>query len=399
MNVRSNKFFSDVSNGLSSATWAVPFALAVGCCSGAGLAFGFVPAVAASLFAGRRGDSLSAPSWLTLLLFGYAVSLTGAGGAALALIIGSLLAAAGFLLKPEFLKKFGESPVYTAFLLATAFLTTALQTTNYFGIGAEGSDIFSIMRSYISLGFHANWRGVLYGTIVMVIMITFPRKFKKFSRKISAPFIALVVTLILNLFLNPVKDMTAIAEVGDYDTALSFGMGHIYLKHIPLIIVSAAAFALMMITEKVRALDNEGVPNDKRAFVQLGAANFISAVLGGCAAAPLFVRRLGDTKEKPETRVSTASGIVCAAVTACVYFFARPAVSRIPTASLAVVLIVFAWQYLGKGRLSACFKSGGKNIALFAFVVLLTLAAGPIIALPVAAAIFVITQYAQLKKQ
>jgi MFS superfamily sulfate permease-like transporter len=91
-----------------------------------------------------------------------------------------------------------------------------LLTTHYFGIGASGSNAKEMITSYLSLGFHPNWRGVLYGTIVMVIMITFPRKFKKLCKTISAPFIAVVITLILNLFLNPSYMVSAINEIGGF---------------------------------------------------------------------------------------------------------------------------------------------------------------------------------------
>ena len=58
---------------------------------------------------------------------------------------------------------------------------TILQTNNYFGINATGVSAVDMLLSYRSFGFHANWRTVLYGTIVLVLMITYPRKFKKAS--------------------------------------------------------------------------------------------------------------------------------------------------------------------------------------------------------------------------
>lgn len=125
------------------------------------------------------------------------------------------IAAAVFLFLPEHKT---DSPIVSAFSLTTALTVTVLLTTHYFGIGASGVNVKEMISSYLSLGFHPNWRGVLYGTIVMVIMITFPRKFKKFCSIVKAPFVAIIVTLILNLFLNPPDMKTAITEIGNFSS-------------------------------------------------------------------------------------------------------------------------------------------------------------------------------------
>lgn len=109
--------------------------------------------------------------------------------------------------------KISSNSVTAGFSLATALTVTVLLTTHYFGIGATGNNVKDMIASYLSLGFHPNWRGVLYGTVVMVIMITFPRKFKSFCKTVRAPFIAIIFTLVLNCFLNPSYMPTAINEI------------------------------------------------------------------------------------------------------------------------------------------------------------------------------------------
>lgn len=124
-----------------------------------------------------------------------------------------------------------DNPVTAGLSLATALTVTVLLTTYYFGIGASGNNVKEMIASYLSLGFHPNWRGVLYGTIVMVIMITFPRKFKKFCEIVKAPFIAIIITLLLNLFLNPSDMPTAITEIGNFPLSDSISLG--LLNRIP----------------------------------------------------------------------------------------------------------------------------------------------------------------------
>ena len=60
---------------------------------------------------------------------------------------------------------------------------TILQTNNYFGINATGVSAVDMLLSYRSFGFHANWRTVLYGTIVLVLMITYRVNLKSFTGK------------------------------------------------------------------------------------------------------------------------------------------------------------------------------------------------------------------------
>ena len=75
-----------------------------------------------------------------------------------------------------------NTAVKSALSLSLAFSVTALLTTHYFGIGAEGFTVIEILKTYRSLGFHPNWRGVFYGTITLFCMITYPFKFKKANK-------------------------------------------------------------------------------------------------------------------------------------------------------------------------------------------------------------------------
>ena len=143
------------------------------------------------------------------------VSNTFAATAALVALIAALIVAAIYFFYPKALT-IKSNPVTAGFSLATALTITVMLTTYYFGIGASGNNVKEMIASYLSLGFHPNWRGVLYGTVVMVIMITFPRKFKKFCKTVKAPFIAIIFTLILNLFLNPSDLPTSITEIGNF---------------------------------------------------------------------------------------------------------------------------------------------------------------------------------------
>ncbi len=154
------------------------------------------------------------PVFGAFLILLFASTAFGNNAASFPLLIIGIITAIYFIFPNRF--SLSENPASAGFSLATALTVTVLLTTHYFGIGASGNTVKEMIASYLSLGFHPNWRGVLYGTIVMVVMLTFPRKFKKFCKIIKAPFIAIIITLILNLFLNPSDMPTAIREIGNF---------------------------------------------------------------------------------------------------------------------------------------------------------------------------------------
>ncbi len=173
-------------------------------------------AVILLMFSVKASDKKIMPMYAGFLVTMFFSKSLGITAAVVALILFGIITVV-YLFLPE---RKSDSPIASAFSLATALTVTVLLTTHYFGIGASGANVREMISSYLSLGFHPNWRGVLYGTIVMVIMITFPRKFKKFCSVVKAPFIAIGVTLILNLFLNPPDMKTAITEIGNFSDAI-----------------------------------------------------------------------------------------------------------------------------------------------------------------------------------
>lgn len=97
-------------------------------------------------------------------------------------------------------------------LIGLALCATILFTNAYFGIGASGYSPLEMLKSYRSLGFHPDFRGLLYGTITLFTMITYPFKFRKLKDIIPAEFITIVIPFVLNLILNPDPQRTTTNE-------------------------------------------------------------------------------------------------------------------------------------------------------------------------------------------
>lgn len=322
MKSKTNFSIKDTFSILSNIT---PLVFSMAVCAGMGAFAGAVFACIACLVSAVTEPKKQMPLYLSLLIITYTFKEFGASTLALSMVIcGIFLLIASFFFKKSELnaENFINSPVVGGIMLSCALTVTIIFTTDYFGIGATGNTAKEMISSYLSLGFHPNWRGVLYGTIVMVIMITFPRKFKKATKVISAAFIALIVTTILNLFLNPSDMITAIREAGafsfeDYKNTLILPI----FNSKPHILYSIFCGLSLFFTYSYLLLQNRFCNNSEN--ISYGITNRITASV----------------------------------LTAIIFFALQGFIARIPVHSCAVVLIVGAWQSVKWSEVKKTFLS------------------------------------------
>lgn len=251
------------------------------------------------------------------------------------------------------IKKLFASPLLSGIMLAGALTVTVLFTTDYFGIGATGNNVAEMIKSYISLGFHPNWRGVLYGTIVLVIMVTFPRKFKKADKYISSSFIALVFTLVLSLLLNPADMNTAVNEISTIkssDISHFLSSGKEFIFDYNTILIAVALFILYFYS----VTSNEN--NKKADLVSCGIGNIVSSGLFRVPVPYSFI----NPSSAYLPRISAAIIILS------VYFLFEDLIARIPIHSCAVIVIVTAWNNVQWGEIK---KQFGNILSFACFMI------------------------------
>lgn len=326
-------------------------------CSGIGVAGGMIGAVAACLLVSVKRTRLIMPVFTSYLVVSQTFREFGAPTTAAAVALGGLILLALGLSGFDF-RKVVFKPVAIAIMVATAVTVTVLETTLYFGIGATGNIFSEMIDSYRSLGFHPNWRGILYGTIVMVIMITYPRKFKKADSIVRAPLIGLIVSLVLNYFLNPADMTTTISEIGTYSFKASEMLFPSFRGGLDFIGFITSGIALAILTAYSVSIE-KGVNLD---YSTSGAANFVCSFFTG-AFIPFNARN--------HRKISFA-GIPAAILTVLILLLCRDYVARIPVASCAVILIVGAWQSMKWGEIKKSFidvPSLACVIAVTAFMI------------------------------
>lgn len=310
--------------GFSAALYSVPFTLYMSLCSGLDVR---VAAAACAVFA--LAGSILKMGIISAQVFAFlpVLYVFAKFGAAAGLVCTALTAVVTAVLFKLPRDKYFNAAVAAGITVMLAFCATALFTTDYFGIGASGTTVYEILRSYRYLGFHPNWRGVLYGTITLVIMITYPRAFKKLKERLPAPAVAVAVPYILNLFLNPNPNTSYINESASLYNGLGFAFS---FSVIGAAYALSGALAASLILQIYR--------NGEKSLV-FGAPK---------------LHNIGCESEKNGFPVAAVYAVVSLAAV----FVLEPVFVRIPAHSLAVVLIAAAWQSVDWKNIAAAFSKG-----------------------------------------
>lgn len=330
----------DILSGLTGAMLLGSYSLCGAACSGLELLNVFFCIVICALFSLTAKNKIYAPDVFLLLPVLYIVSSCGIYYLPICVSGGSVIY---FLFEKFTREKKNGDTVFAVTSLILALWATVILTDKYFGIGAQGSTPVEMLKSYRSLGFHPHFRGLLYGTITLFAMITYPFKFKKLNKILPAEFMTLLIPLILNLFLNPEQELTTVNEI-----TFSSHIGYVSpfsaatpdgALNLPSILMGTLFFALCLLLRSSKGNS---------------PANTLTNITSG-------VLSLLPARQFEIERYSPLSAIVTIAVSGLVIFLFPNILSRIPMHCVGALLIVSAWQQIPYKNLSLLFKKVGKE--------------------------------------
>lgn len=345
-----NKITEQLGFALTAAALTGAYALCVAAVMGHSVLAAFICCVICFGFALTSKGSVYVPYVYMLVPIFYIFSSASPIAGHLALALGGII----FLIISRVSKATEiPAPVIAGAAMGLSLAVTVLLTNNYFGIGAFGATPLEMLKNYRYLGFHPLFRGLLYGTITLFAMITYPFKFKKLNRYLPAEFITLFIPFILNLFLNPVKEFTTINEAVCLEKApvISEFLGAFSVEQIPYILETALAVGLILF--------GCSYLNRHESSVSLGAANTVSGLFSGIAVRPYSIRGY-----------SKLSAIIAVLLVSCFLFFPGFA-ARIPLHCAGSLLIVSVWQHLPLKAFSETFR----KLSIVKFIVFLLCAA------------------------
>ncbi len=315
--IKNSNIKADFFTGLTACGYIIPLSTCFAAVTGQGLFAVILCCAVCALFSlnhkGEGGFLIPDIRIITVLLCLNAI--LPPVGAFISVALGGIL----FIICKH--KKNGEIIPQKAQFILSLMLTlsaTILLTNIYFGIGAYGRTTFEMLDAYKNLGFHPNFAGLLTGTITLFTMITYPFKFKKLSKIVSPALVTIAIPFLLNLLLNPNKNLTNINE-SDFLTFSNANLTFDFsLLSILVIILGGFLIGCFLC-----------IAHREESY-SFGIAHIFS---------PFPLRRIQT--EKSFGIISTLTVI---ALTLFLTIFTQSLFTRIPMHSIGSMLIVYAWQ-------------------------------------------------------
>ena len=333
----------DILAGLTGAMLSGSYALCAAASVGLGLSNVFFCIVICALFSAKLQNKIYAPDVFLLIPVHYIVSECGSSYLPFAFIGGVVIY---YVLSKIIKRNHRINSIIAWVTLILALIATVILTNQYFGIGATGSTAIEMLKSYRSLGFHPHFRGLLYGTITLFAMITYPFKFRKLNKNLPAEFMTLLIPFILNLFLNPERELTTVNEIdafffGNRSYNMPFRFLETFEKSNILPIILGCLYLGFVIF--LRSTEKD-VSRNTLVNLTSGFISFLPA------------------RQFDVNHYSPISAIVTIIVSGAVILLFPDALARIPLHCVGALLIVSAWQQVPYKNLSLLFKKSNKGV-------------------------------------
>ncbi|MBK8983665.1 MAG: sulfate permease [Ignavibacteria bacterium] len=350
----------DIAAGLSVAAIAIPVSIAYAGIAGlppeVGLYSSVLPMIAYALFGSSR-QLMVGPDSATCILIASALIPVAAFGSELyqsysvilALITG-VLCILGGVLKFGFIANFLSKPILTGYLNGLAISIIAGQLGKFFGFSLDSAGFFRMMIDFFS---KINDTHILTFAVGISAFI-FLRIFKKYFKRIPAPLIAVIISIIVVTVIG--MENSGLKVVGHVPAGFPvITIPDVGLSELGILISHSFGIVLIsycsaMLTNKSFAVKNGYSIDANKDFIALGVANIFSGLSQG------FVISGADSR----TAVNDSSGgktqlvsVIAALSIAVVIMFLTQYLEYLPVAVLSAIIIsasigLFNFEYLRK---------------------------------------------------
>lgn len=335
-NLENNNIKTDILAGLTGAMLLGSYALCAAASLGLGLWNVLFCIVICSMLSAKLKNKIYAPDVFLLVPIHYIASECGIYTLPACIVGGAIIY---FIISKIINKNHRINAIIAWMTLMLALIATVILTNLYFGIGSSGSTAIEMLRSYRSLGFHPHFRGLLYGTITLFAMITYPFKFRKLNKRVPAEFMTLLIPLILNLFLNPQKELTTVNEIATFKIPFDFPYTSEETNNLTVILGCLYVGFVLFLRSDEKTTTRNTLTN-----ITSGFLSFLPA------------------RQFDITSYSLVSAIVTISVSGAVVLLFPDILARIPMHCVGALLIVSAWQQVPYKNLSLLFKKSDKGV-------------------------------------
>ncbi len=376
----------DIMAGVIVGIVALPLAIAFAIASGVSPEKGLITAIFAgfviSAFGGSRVQ-IGGPTGAFIVIVYGIVQEYGVEGLTFAtLIAGFMIMIMGFL-RLGTLLKYIPHPLIVGFTSGIAVIIFSSQIRDFFGLQMEKvpSEFLEKWAAYAEHIQSINPIAAAIGLATILITIYF----KKITTKIPGSLAAIVLgTLAVQLFELPVETIeTKFGEIPNTLPTPHFQM--LSFEQIKSLLSPAFAIAILGgIESLLSAVVADGMIGSKHRsnmeLVAQGAANIVSAMVGGIPATGAIARTATNVKNGGRTPIS---GIVHAITLLIIMVVAAPYAKLIPMASLAGILIVVAYNMSEWHIFRSVYKGNFYDRAVLLTVFFLTVIFDLIIAIEI----------------
>ena len=363
------KLTQDLMAGLTVAAVALPLALAFGVSSGADAASGLVTAIVAGIVIGILSGAsyqISGPTGaMAAILLSVSAKYGITGVLTAGFISGAILIIAA-VCRVGKLVSYLPAPVITGFTSGIAIIIALGQIDNFFGTHSVGENQIAKIGSYFSGtgNFNPNWWAVMFGGLVVLIMIVYP---KKWNAVVPSSLVGIIVALIVNMVFF---EQGTVAEVGAIPSSLvtddSIIRKGFDFANITNLIMPAVSIAALGMIESLLCGASAGKMKGERLdasreLIAQGIGNMVIPLLGGVPATAAIARTSVAIKSGGQTRLVSVFHSVVLILS---MFLLGGVLSRIPMAALAGVLMVTAFRMNDWAAIKSIFKKKFKSSIL-----------------------------------
>lgn len=360
------KLTQDLMAGLTVAAVALPLALAFGVSSGADAASGLVTAIVAGIVIGILSGAsyqISGPTGaMAAILLSVSAKFGITGVLTAGFLSGAILIVAA-LCRVGKLVSYLPAPVITGFTSGIAIIIALGQIDNFFGTHSVGENQISKIASYFTGegSFNPNWWAVMFGGLVVLIMVVYP---KKWNAVVPSSLVGIIVALVVNMVFF---EQGTVAEVGAIPSSLitddSIIRKGFDFANITSLIMPAVSIAALGMIESLLCGASAGKMKGERLdasreLVAQGIGNMIIPLLGGVPATAAIARTSVAIKSGGQTRLVSVFHSVVLILS---MFLLGGVMSRIPMAALAGVLMVTAFRMNDWAAIKSIFKKKFKS--------------------------------------
>jgi len=341
------QFLADLTAGVIVGIVALPLAIAFAIASGVPPERGLYTAVIAGFLISALGGSrvqIGGPTGAFVVIVYGIVQQYGVDGLTIATLMAGLILIGFGLAKLGAAIKFIPFPVVTGFTAAIGAIIFVQQIRDALGLqlAKAPAEVLERLAAYADRIDTVNPYAVGVTAVTVIIVLFWPR----LSRRIPAPFVALIATTVgVHALGLPVE------TIGSRFGQISAGLPH---PHIPLIALAdlrrlvAPAFtiaALGAIESLLSAVVADGMIGGRhRSNMELiaqGVANLASPLFGGIPATGAIARTATNIKSGARTPVA---GMVHALTLLLITLFFGRWAALIPLATLAAIVLVVAYR-------------------------------------------------------